>query len=274
VRKIFLFASAIVLALSTLPGHAEPTYTVRPLNLPGRTATIASFGARYSNNWSGYNLGYLSSGRQLFNQISGTWTVPTPSKHTAGVNEYSVNWIGIGGGLVDQRGLITDNTLIQAGTGQYIDASGVRRYFGWYEIIPGPILEIGNFVVNPGNRIFSEIKQPVAGSNIWIIVLKNLSTGQKFKTTLPYASTRLTAEWIEERPLVTGQFAPFPSLSQPRFNDARVNKKAASLKVSDEILMVDLNGTTRLATPSAPDPDRNGFNVCTYTTSCAAPSGA
>jgi peptidase A4-like protein len=272
VRKIVLVACAAVLALSTLPGHAEPELSVRPLNLPGRTAKMLSFGQRLSGNWAGYNLGFLSSGRKLFNQISGTWTVPTASKHTAGVDEYSVNWIGIGGGCVDQRCLVVDGSLIQAGSGQYIDSSGDRHYFGWYELIPGPILEIVNFVVNPGNRIYSQIKQPVAFSDVWTITLKNLSTGQTFKTTVPYSSTHLTAEWIEERPSVGGFPAPLPNLTNPRFNDARVNGASATFKVSDEVAMVE--GSKRLATPSAPDPDKNGFNVCTYTTSCAAPSGA
>jgi len=153
-----------------------------------------------------------------------------------------------------------------------VDASGSRSYSAWYEIIPGPALVIKNFVVNPGNRIFCEIKQTIAGSDIWTIVLKNLSTGQTFKKTLPYSSSRLTAEWIVERPLVTGLTYPLPNLTNPRFNDARVNKAPTKLVPSDEIYMND--GSTRLATPSAPDPDKNGFNICTWTTSCGAPTGA
>jgi hypothetical protein len=270
VRKLFLVVAAAAIVLSVIPGEARPS--VRPLNLPGRTARMLSFGARLSGNWAGYNLGFISNAHRPFTQVSGTWTVPTASQHTAGVNEYSVNWVGIGGGCIDKGCFAVDGSLIQAGSGQYVNSSGVRRYFAWYEIIPGPILEIVGFGVAPGQRMFVDITETIRLSSLWAITVKNLSTGQTFKTTIPYTSTHLTAEWIEERPSVGGLPAPLPNLSQPRFNDSRVNKKPAYFRSTDEVAMV--NGSTRLATPSAPDPDRNGFNVCTYTTSCPPPNTA
>jgi hypothetical protein len=36
-----------------------------------------------SSNWFGYNLGSLALGGTLFNSITGDWTVPTASSHTA-----------------------------------------------------------------------------------------------------------------------------------------------------------------------------------------------
>ena len=266
-RKMLLAIAAASIVLSVVPGEAgTPAFGV------ARPGKLLSFGARQSGNWSGYNLGFLSDGHKQFTQISGTWTVQTPSKHTAGVNEYSVTWVGIGGGCIDQGCLAVDGTLIQAGTGSYISSTGVRSYFAWWEIIPGPILEIANFPVSPGDQMFVDIRQTIVGSDVWKIKVRNLSTGQLYKTTVPYWSSRLTAEWIEERPSVGGLPAPLPSLTNPRFNNAVVNKAPAHLKASNQIVMVE--GSTRLATPSAPDPDLNGFNVCTYTTVCGAPSGA
>jgi hypothetical protein len=264
---MLLVVAAASIVPSIVPGEAgTPAFGVAK---PGK---LLSFGARKSGNWSGYNLGFLSDGRKQFTQVSGNWTVQTPSKHTAGVNEYSVTWVGIGGGCIDQNCFVVDGTLIQAGTGSYISSTGVRSYFAWWEIIPGPILQIANFPVSAGNQMFVVIKQTILGSEVWTILLRNLSTAQTYKTTVAYASSRLTAEWIEERPSVGGLPAPLPSLTNPRFNNARVNRAPANLKTSNEVVMVD--GSTRLATPSAPDPDHNGFNVCTYTTVCGAPSGA
>jgi hypothetical protein len=237
----------------------------RPLVQPGR---IISLGAMQSSNWAGHSLSYLSNGRKVFTQISGRWIVPTATQHAAGVAEYSVNWVGIGGGCVDSTCLTVDPTLIQAGSGQYVDAGGQRRYFGWWEIIPGPILEITDFVVRPGDSVFADIRQ-AGGPVLWKITLTNETTGQTFTTTTPYASARLTAEWIEERPSVGGFPAPLPNLSNPRFNYSRANNVAARLSAATAIVMDD--GSTRLATPSSPDPDNDGFNVCTYTTSCGAP---
>ena len=270
----FVFAiSVAAISLATFPGHAAGpvAYSIARPDLPfhpGRVITTAS--ARQSTNWAGYNLGFLPDGHKLFTQVSGTWTVPTPSLHAA-ENEYSVNWVGIGGGCVDASCLSTDPTLIQAGSAQYIDSSGTRTYFAWWEIIPGPILQIANFAVRPGDRMYADLHLVVSLSNVWAITVKNLTTGQTYTTTVPYSSAYLTAEWIEERPSVGGLPAPLPSLTNPRFNDARVNGAAAHLSPAQSMDMAD---TSRLATPSNPDPDANGFNVCTYTTSCGAPSGA
>jgi len=270
VRRVLIAVAIATVSLATLPGHAAPQPYSRPFPLKVRPGRLLSFGARASSNWAGYNLGYVSDGRKLFGQVSGTWTVPTTSLH-ASENEYSVNWVGIGGGCIDKNCFAVDPTLIQAGTGQYINSSGQRSYFAWWEIIPGPILEIANFPVRGGDNVFVDIRLKVAFSDIWKIKIVNSTTGQTFTTTVPYGSTRLTAEWIEERPSVGGLPAPLPSLTNPRFNNAVVNKAATNLQPGSAINMV--NGSQRLATPSNPDPDHNGFNVCTYTTACAAPAG-
>jgi hypothetical protein len=69
-----------------------------------------------SSNWFGYNLGSLALGGTLFNSMTGDWTVSTASSHTRGQDEYSSDWIGIGGGCVDAGCTVGDNTLIQTGT--------------------------------------------------------------------------------------------------------------------------------------------------------------
>jgi hypothetical protein len=265
VRRIVLALSIAAVSFAVIPGEARPLQQLKAQ--PGR---LISFGARQSGNWAGYNLGYISDGRKLYNQISGSWTVPTPSLHAA-ENEYSVNWVGIGGGCIDKNCLLVDGSLIQAGTGQYINSSGARSYFAWWEIIPGPILQITNFPVRGGDRVFADIRQVIAGTNLWKIKIVNFTTGQTYQTKIEYSSTHLTAEWVEERPSVGGLPAPLPSLSQPRFNGAIVNNAPVHLSAASAVDMV--NGSTRLATSSNPDPDANGFNVCTYTTSCGAPSG-
>ena len=269
-RRFLLTVSIAAISLATLPGHAGPVaYSVARPDLPFHPGRVLTTGAvRESTNWAGYNLGTIADGRKLYNQVSGSWTVPTPSLHAA-ENEYSVNWVGIGGGCVDKNCLTIDPTLIQAGSGQYIDSSGNRSYFAWWEIIPGPILEIANFPVHAGDSFFADIKLKVAFSNVWVITVINNTTHQTYTTTVPYASGHLTAEWIEERPSIGGIPAPLPSLTNPRFNNAMVNHAPVALNPGQAMNMAD---TSRLATPSNPDPDANGFNVCTYTTSCGAPT--
>src|SRR4051794_19363776 len=66
--------------------------------------------ANQSSNWFGYNQGSLEQNGKLFNSISGDWTVPTATQHTAGQAENSSDWIGIGGGGGDARGAARGRT--------------------------------------------------------------------------------------------------------------------------------------------------------------------
>jgi hypothetical protein len=236
----------------------------------GRVAVV---NANQSNNWSGYNQGTLEQGTTLFSQVSGDWTVPTATQHTAGAAESSSVWIGIGGGCVDAGCATTDSTLIQAGTEEDVSATGQATYSAWYELIPAPSLTV-SMTVRPGDLIHADIHEVVSGSNVWSITMNNRTNGQSFSTTVPYSSTKGSAEWILETPLGIGTggvgLSNMPDLSTTHFNNARRNNANANLKASEEMQLV--SGSTIVADPSAPDTDANGFNDCTYATSCATPA--
>jgi hypothetical protein len=228
-----------------------------------------------SNNWSGYQQGLLEQGTKLFNSISGEWTVPTATQHAAAQAENSSDWIGIGGGCVDASCTATDNTLIQDGTEQDVSASGQASYSAWWEIIPGPSITI-SMTIAPGDRMQSSIAEAVADSNVWTITLTDVTRSETFTQTVPYSSTHATAEWIQETPLLLGTnagFAALPNLTSPAFDLATVNGAPAALKTSEQMDLVESGGNV-IGTPSAPDPDLDGFNACTWSTSCAAPSSS
>jgi hypothetical protein len=68
-------------------------------------------------------------------------------------------------------------------------------------------------------------------------------------------------------------FAALPNLTSPAFALATTNGAPATLKSSEEISLTDSSGSV-IGAPSAPDPDLDGFNACTWSTSCSAPSGS
>jgi hypothetical protein len=227
-----------------------------------------------SSNWFGYNQGSLELGGKQFNAITGDWTVPAATQHTPGQEEFSSDWIGIGGGCVDAACTVGDSTLIQTGTEQDVDAAGNPSYGAWWEIIPGPSISITNMTVAAGDRMHASIAEVVPGSNVWTIVLQDVTRNETFSQTVPYSSTHLTAEWIEETPLLIGTnagFAALPNLATPAFNLATVNGQPANLQATEEIQLIDSNGRV-IGSPSAPDPTHDGFNACTWATSCAAPA--
>jgi hypothetical protein len=238
---------------------------------PAFHGTIAALNANQSNNWSGYNQGTLERGSTLFSSVGGTWVVPTATQHRSGEAESSSTWIGIGGGCVDAGCTVTDNTLIQAGTEQDVGSGGRASYSAWWEIIPAPSITISGFAVHPGDTIHGVISEAATGSNVWTINLKNVTTGATFSQTVPYPSTHLTAEWIEETPLLIGTngagLSAMPNLGTVHFTNSTVNGGPAGLKAQEKMQLVDANGHV-LATPSAPLSPA-AFNDCTYSTTCS-----
>ena len=228
-----------------------------------------SFKANQSTNWFGYNQGSLELGGKQFSSITGDWTVPTATQHTAGQEAFSSDWIGIGGGCVDAGCTIGDSTLIQTGTEQDVDAAGRASYSAWWELIPGPSIDI-SMTVGAGDHMHASVAELVPGANVWTITLQDVTRGETFTTTVPYSSSHLTAEWIEETPLLIGTnagFAALPNLTNPAFTAATTNGANANLQASEEIFLTDSNGNV-IGSPSAPNATHNGFNACAWATSC------
>jgi hypothetical protein len=234
------------------------------------TKPRASFQAAQSSNWFGYNQGTLEQGGKMFHAITGDWTVPTATQHTAGQDEASSDWIGIGGGCLDAACTVGDNTLIQTGTEQDV-SGGTASYSAWYELIPAPSLTISGITVHPGDHMHASISETISGANVWNITLQDVTTGKSFSTTVPYSSTHATAEWIEETPLTFGTsgagLAALPNLTNVPFSAATTNGANAGLKASEEIQLVDSSGNV-IGTPSAPNSTANGFTDCAWATSC------
>lgn len=265
-RLVLTAAVGAALAVGVSTTSAAPA---RPQPRHVGTLQIAPahvrWGATASSNWYGYAVGALARGT-LFHAVSGTWTVPRVAQHTRGQAEASSTWVGIGGGCATSLCVTSDPTLIQAGTEQDVDAKGRPSYAAWYEIIPLPEL-LTPLAVHPGNRVRATIGQTLPG--VWAVSLANLSTHQSWSTTVPYASTMDTAEWISETPLELGsaRFASLPRLSKVSFRGLTVNGTNPRLSTADAMVLVDGNDKT-LATPSAPVRTRNGFNTCAWASRC------
>ncbi|HZT66441.1 MAG TPA: G1 family glutamic endopeptidase [Acidimicrobiales bacterium] len=225
-----------------------------------------------SNNWFGYDQGSIARGGVTFHSISAQWTVPRASAHQAGQAEYSATWIGIGGGCIDSGCTSTDSTLIQAGTEQDINTGG-SSYYAWWETIPGP--SVGLFPVSPGDHMYVSIAE--GAPEVWAITVADLTNGQHQTLSVPYSSSYLTAEWIEETPVVLGGsstgLAPLPNLTTVNLDHATVNGRGAGLASTQRMELVNLSGAP-IATPSNPDASADGFNACTWSTSCPTPKGS
>ena len=270
-KATFLRGAAVSVVLAgacalAAPALAAPTSHGQLLHLrPG-----LSLNANQSSNWFGYDQGTLEQGGKLFNSISGDWTVPTATQHTAGQAESSSDWIGIGGGCVDAGCTVTDNTLIQTGTEQDVAAGGAASYDAWFEVIPGPELIINNLNISPGDHMHADISEVVPNSNVWTVTLTDVTKNQTFTQSVPYSSTHATAEWIEETPLLLGAnagFAALPNLTNPAFTSAKTNGANANLQTPEQMDLIDSNGKV-IGAPSAPNATHDGFSACTWASTC------
>jgi hypothetical protein len=98
-----------------------------------------------------------------------------------------------------------------------------------------------------------------------------VTRGESFSQTVPYPSTHATAEWIEETPLEIGTnagFASLPNLSNPGWTSATVNGASAGLKSSEAMDLIDSNSNV-IGAPSAPNSTADGFNECTWASTCS-----
>jgi hypothetical protein len=243
--------------------------------------TIIALHANQSGNWAGYNVGSEADNGTLFYSIFGQWFVPKASPRSKTDSEYSATWLGIGGGCVTADCTVSDQTLIQTGTEQDV-IHGVPQYSAWWETIPETSTAITGFTVAPGDYMSATISLSGVTSadgrpagDAWTITLLDNTRHERFSTTVDYPSSELTAEWITETPLIvsgtgTGD-ATLPNLSGNKFTNLWLNNQRFLLNPSEEMQLSPSSGVI-VATPSAPGRSHNDFNICSYATSCAAPS--
>jgi hypothetical protein len=197
---IFLIVLWIILLLASLTVLSSVVTTfIRSLQTQSAT----------SLNWAGY----VVTSNLLFRQssvkgVNASWIVP---KVAVSVRDtYSSAWIGIGGR--------SEETLIQVGT-EHDSRNGQEWYSVWYEMLPNNSITISEVKVAPGDKIAASITLANSSANRWLIEIENLSTGQCYGCTsqnFTYNSSRLTAEWIVERPKVnnlTSTLADFGNIT-------------------------------------------------------------
>jgi len=198
-----------------------------------------------SRNWSGY----VATGGTV-SAVTGTWVIAKPDPKVAGID---ATWVGIGGANT------TD--LIQAGTEATVNGDGTVSYDAWTEVLPQSTRSIA-LSVSGGDTVSVAITEQSAG--MWLVELKDITTGRSFTTTIRYASSRSSAEWIEEAPSVGRGIAPLDSFGSIAFSSASavIDGKRQDLSAASAKAVTMANGADQpLAVPSAIGKDGASFTV-------------
>jgi hypothetical protein len=175
----------------TPPATPSPTPTSQPTPTPTpQPSMLPPPAVSTTRNWAGFVVASdLQNPQPDVIGVSASWIVPTITPSS--VDAFSAVWIGIGGQY--------DQSLIQVGTEQD-SVGGTTQYSAWYELLPAPSLYIGHMTVSPGDLIQAAIKLVDSNNNLWSISITDVSNGKSYQNNFTYGSSRLTAEWILERP--------------------------------------------------------------------------
>ncbi len=237
---------------STEPQVPNSTNTSTPPSSPTSTAPHSSAAepsyTYTSSNWSGY----MAVGSDI-NGVSGSWVVPRATG--SGLLSADAAWVGVGG--------VTTDDLIQAGTDDSISSNGSERVEAFYEMLPESAIAIPGMIVEPGDAVSANLKEVQA--NQWDISMNDVTEGESFSTTLTYASSGSSAEWIEEDPSFSNsRQIPFDSFGAVTFSNAAETVGGTSFNLSQAgalgIAMVNSSGSAE-AVPSTIGGDGGSFSV-------------
>jgi hypothetical protein len=247
------FGAATAVALPA--GGAGPNHLIA---VHGATAT--------SLNWAGYA---VTPGSGI-TAVSGTFTVPAAGEVPPG---FAASWAGIGG--------FSTSDLIQAGVSENDAAGGALlggQYNAWYEILPAAETPIsgctGNVpscAVNPGDKVSVNISN--AGDNTWTIALSDAGHWS-WSTSLTYASSGSSAEWIQEAPSLGGAQtlpADVGTVSFGPTSTFTAGGVTETIAQGNPTLINEGPGGVNEATTSPLAADGQSFDVCVYAQSCATP---
>jgi hypothetical protein len=217
---------------------------------PTSTPSSGSMTSSYSStNWSGY----LATGN-TFTGITGSWNVPDATG-TGYSTSADATWIGIGG--------VTSSDLIQVGTQNTVSPSGHLTSNAFFELLPGASQTITSLTVASGDAMTASLVR--TSGNFWTIFITDSTSGQTYTSSVTYASSLSSAEWIEEDPSYSNnRQIPFDNFGTTSFTNATssVGESTVSIAASSAvpIEMLKSNGEP-VATPSPLTTDGHGFSV-------------
>src|SRR5207302_6350845 len=152
---------------------------------------------------------------------------------------------------------------IQAGTQDVASGSGQSQFQAWIEMLPQPSRQVP-LAVAPGDSVTVSINEQSAGSGVWLIAFKNNTSGQTYQTTVQYASSQSSAEWIEEAPAGPNGIVPLDSFGSVSFSAATASVNGQTVDLAQTgaqpITMLNANNQS-LAVPSAIGSDGSSFSV-------------
>jgi hypothetical protein len=221
---------------------------------------------KYAFNWAGYAQNNTTT-TGPFTGAKATFVVPTVVTGTG--DQYSWDWIGVGGW--------NEKTLVSVGI-EADNLGGTAFYQAWTVIAQNSQNPL-TLTIHPGDTIKVAVRE--VAHNKWKMTAKDLTLGTKASRTIAYQSSGGSVEAITQRPCLVprcstvGGLSDLAQTSNETFDMATFTTSApsASGAVYQPLLtplagqnlydsaMVNNLDTAVIATPSTADSDNDGFTV-------------
>jgi hypothetical protein len=201
-----------------------------------------------STNWSGCVASPTTG--STFVSVAGQWIVPNPtSGGDTGATEYSSSWIGIDGD--------GSSDVFQAGS----ECDFPTNIYAWSEWFPNYSVQIMNFPVSAGDTLTCSLSVSAGSNTSGLVVFRNetQNTSTSFQIQAPSGTTLVgnCAEWIVERPEVSGGITNLPDYGVVTFSEAYGGTSANTViqaSAGNLINMTDGSGNT-ISSASFTPPD-------------------
>ena len=246
--KLYAIIAVLMIAIGVVVIYYSISLFLASLH-PARTSTPVRVA-----QWSGYIItSGTQSSSQLVSGISASWIVPEVKVTENGT--FSAVWIGIGG--------YGEETLIQTGTEQQC-LNGQITYFAWYELLPDYLVRITDMRIRPGDTITASLSLVDENTRTWSIKISDVTRGGRFEKAVVYDSSRLSAEWIVERPTVNGAISTLADFGNVTFSEceATMEGKTGTIGNFSSTQLVMYNSeNVQLVTVSPLSSDGASFTV-------------
>ena len=140
-------------------------------------------------------------------------------------------------------------------------------------MLPGPPHTVP-LAVKPGDSVTVTIAEQ--STDLWLITIKNNTTGKSYRGVEQYSSTHSSAEWVQEAPSAGRRVLPLDNFGTVGFTSGSAVRDGQSVSIAqsgaEPITMIDSRGQA-LATPSGLGTDGASFSV-SRTGHVAAPETA
>jgi hypothetical protein len=158
---------------------------------------------------------------------------------------------------------VTTGDLIQVGTQNIITASGQVSTSAFYELLPNFSQPVPGVTVSPGDSMAASLSEVSSGQ--WTIGITDKTNGESYTTTVSYASSRSSAEWIEEDPsFAFRRQIPFDNFHEASFTSGLTIADGSTVNIATStaqpVTMTNNIGQT-IALPSVIGSDGASFSV-------------